>query len=1531
MRLSKKIPALIFAIVLLFPAFPAPVFADVADGADGAGYPPDGDQIAQTFAVAEETGDCVEGEMLVVFKENVGEPAAENAVETVDGEILDLVEFRGEESLTALVELPKNADAGEAAEALAQNPAVDFVQPNYIYRLADGEEILPAFASADPFTPYSWHLDSINLTGAWNTLAALAPKAPVRVAVLDNNVYLDHEDFAGSVNKDLSRDLITGVPTSPNTANYEIHGTHVTGILGAVANNNKGVAGVAGAPIAQGGKSIAEIIPINVFSNGGATTYIIADALDYAVSVHAKVINMSLGFKSYAHPDTALGNAVSRAVSSGATVVCAAGNDLGSGVPYEALPSDYAYPGVISVVNIAQDNRRNSTSNYGPPRDISAPGTGIYSTAVFKNSNTGVFSGSYATMSGTSMASPVVAGVAAMMLYVNGDLSPADVEKILKETATPLDDSTATGGKVNAAAAVQKVAAQLTLAGTVAISGFNGTPRFDQSLTATATSLSENHGTLSYQWKRDGAAIDTATSQDYTVASADIGHSLSVTVTAANYAGGVTSPATYKVVQAAAPSITWPATSQVSYGTSLANVPLSGGSTGFGSFAWVNPSEVPEVGTDSHSVIFTPSADTLANYEQVSATTQPVTLTVNKATLPAGVSRTFYVKAGAARSYDFDLTTLLPDVSGWADVTYNPAITGNASVLNTSFNVSGDTLTLQVLASAANNAQATVQVTISSKNYTDVTSTITVKALNKTFVTITGINSQTDDYTYDGLPKAGYTMSTPVFKDSSDVEISISNPVFKVTYTGILSDSNSTVYADSTTSPSAAGIYSWHLELDDTTYYAELTGSFTIAKASRYPATTAVTAEYGKKLNEITFPVPGFVWKLSPDTPVGGVSSSPNFFAATYTHANDAANYNAVDVDVQVAVTPKPLTVKDLTAVSRVYDGTAGVALVGGSLYGVVPGDEASVGFTLTSATLNDKAPGANKPVNVAGTLTGAGAANYAITGYDTVTVNVLPKPITAEDLNSSSPTKAHDGTDAASWTATLKDGVVVAGDDLRVKLTGHYASANAGSQSVTVTGWSLEGASASYYVLEEPKPSGIFGNISSPGSGPSPGGAVSGGTPAPKAEEEAKEPASASASAEAPVKTITVESKPALDAGTGKVAAAIEAESVITAVEVAKKAATEALEAGKANAVAEVKLTVKSEVVKDASGAVVPVKSAEIGIPAEAVKAVAAAKNLVLTAQSELSTITFDTATVNGVAAAASTGDTIRITSEKIEKTETEDARLLEKAGDSTVIELTVFVGDKPVKSFAGSVTVSLPYSPKTSLKEEDRDLITVYFLGDDGGIQEVKSARYDARTRTVTFTAEHFSKFFVSEWISPFADIEKGDWFYKNARFAYTNGLIGGVSENEFAPLSNLTRAMFVTMLYRSEGSPAAVRSEAFSDVETGQWYADAVAWASANGIALGYGDGRFGTDDPVTREQLAAMLHKLALLKDPGLAKAAELAGYDDADELSPWAAEAAAWANAKGILTGRDARTLAPQGTATRAETAALLQRYIELAG
>lgn len=178
------------------------------------------------------------------------------------------------------------------------------------------------------------------------------------------------------------------------------------------------------------------------------------------------------------------------------------------------------------------------------------------------------------------------------------------------------------------------------------------------------------------------------------------------------------------------------------------------------------------------------------------------------------------------------------------------------------------------------------------------------------------------------------------------------------------------------------------------------------------------------------------------------------------------------------------------------------------------------------------------------------------------------------------------------------------------------------------------------------------------------------------------------------------------------------------------------------------------------------------------------------------------------------------------------------------------------------------------------------------------------------------------------PFGDVTVSDWFYDDVRYVYANGIMDGTSSDRFAPNAPLTRAMIVTILYRMDGSPAMSGASDFKDVDSNKWFAKAVAWAAANGIVNGYGSGLFGPNDPVTREQLAAILYRYtAYCKASTTMNGDNLASFTDLSTVSGYALESMNWAVGEKLLKGANSK-LDPKANATRAQVAAIIHRYLE---
>ena len=204
----------------------------------------------------------------------------------------------------------------------------------------------------------------------------------------------------------------------------------------------------------------------------------------------------------------------------------------------------------------------------------------------------------------------------------------------------------------------------------------------------------------------------------------------------------------------------------------------------------------------------------------------------------------------------------------------------------------------------------------------------------------------------------------------------------------------------------------------------------------------------------------------------------------------------------------------------------------------------------------------------------------------------------------------------------------------------------------------------------------------------------------------------------------------------------------------------------------------------------------------------------------------------------------------------------------------------------------------------------------------------KYDF-AKAVTKNITLYAKWVREEWKNPFSDVNKGDWFYEDVAYVYTQGLMGFTSMNLFSPNKTTTRGMVVTILYRLDGSPAVSSSCPFDDVPSGAYYRDAAIWAVENGITKGYGNDLFKPNDSITREQLATFLYRYAKYKgiDVSVGEDTDILSYKDAQSISEYAFPAMQWLCDKGIMQGSNGN-LKPAGNGTRAQIAALLHRFCE---
>jgi hypothetical protein len=273
---------------------------------------------------------------------------------------------------------------------------------------------------------------------------------------------------------------------------------------------------------------------------------------------------------------------------------------------------------------------------------------------------------------------------------------------------------------------------------------------------------------------------------------------------------------------------------------------------------------------------------------------------------------------------------------------------------------------------------------------------------------------------------------------------------------------------------------------------------------------------------------------------------------------------------------------------------------------------------------------------------------------------------------------------------------------------------------------------------------------------------------------------------------------------------------------------------------------------------------------------------------------------------------------------------------GDAPVYDISVSIGSRAITSFDGGlITIALPYTLKTG---EQASGVVVWHLDETGNIQNLETM-YDTRTKTVIFTTDHLSLYAIGydeslatvaaePWQNPFTDVSESDWFYGDVEYAHTNGLMTGTDANTFSPRTQMTRAMLVTVLHRLAVGDAVLsvpnlKTTGFTDVPPGQWYSDAIAWAAQSGLVTGIGGGLFAPNAYITRQDLAVILYRYA--NSP--AASGSLSAFSDAEAVSDYARDALAWAVAVGIIRGDDSGKIDPKASATRADAAAMLRRFM----
>ena len=362
-----------------------------------------------------------------------------------------------------------------------------------------------------------------------------------------------------------------------------------------------------------------------------------------------------------------------------------------------------------------------------------------------------------------------------------------------------------------------------------------------------------------------------------------------------------------------------------------------------------------------------------------------------------------------------------------------------------------------------------------------------------------------------------------------------------------------------------------------------------------------------------------------------------------------------------------------------------------------------------------------------------------------------------------------------------------------------------------------------------------------------------------------------------------------------------------------------------------------------------VGVLSSKVELKAADIKELAAEKGLTLAINCGIASFSLSSDTLAGLMNGVGDGEVFALSAECI-KVSDEEAGRLRRAGGSSMYSLSVMIGNKNIEKFTGKIKVLLPFIPEAKINPAT---MSVYYLPEGGKRSRIDGARFEPGLGYV-FVTSHLSLYYIglidesdgtavktggASWMSPFDDVSAGAWYYEAVGFAYEKGLMIGTSVTPplFSPDMAMSFAMFVAVLQRVDGGIPTI-SNPYKDVSDNAWYTDAVLWAKEKNIDERYGGGLFGTADGITREDLAGMLMSYDSTRSPGRSRAPigveeslALTSYTDAADISADRVGAMRWAVANGLIRGKSGTSLDPGAVATRAEVAAILQRYLTLIG
>lgn len=629
----------------------------------------------------------------------------------------------------------------------------------------------------------------------------------------------------------------------------------------------------------------------------------------------------------------------------------------------------------------------------------------------------------------------------------------------------------------------------------------------------------------------------------------------------------------------------------------------------------------------------------------------------------------------------------------------------------------------------------------------------------------------------------------------------------------------------------------------------------------------------------------------------------------TVTVVIKSTNYEDITLTVNVNATNKLVpTVTAPTANALTYNGTEQALVTAGKTTG------GTMLYRLDDSEWSEQIPTAKNAGEYTVWYKVQGDAEYADVAEQNVTVTVAKKAVTVTALDKS----AYTGSTAPDLSSPEADkdykveGLVGA-DTLSGTVTLDYAQtpdmSKTGKTAINITGTLSNDNYAITYVsgtLTVSKQSSSDGGSSSGGSG-SGGGSSSGGSNGSGSNDNTNQP-------EAPV---TGETKPIQPDKNGN--AAVDNSSVQSAIDKAKQDAK------------------KNGTTENGIGVTVPITPAagqtsfNVTIKAQTLDLLVKENVRQFTvATDHLVSVTIGLDTLKQLDTASAGGDII-LRADKVDALRSIEAKATIGTRPAYDLSLVYLSGGKeiPIANLNGhTISVRLPYTPANG--EQTGNLYAVY-VDDAGKVEWITKSSYNASLKAVVFETGHFSVYGVGykTFVPAFTDIT-GHWAADNILFAASRGLLSGTSDTTFSPDTGMTRGMFMTALGRLAGiNPDSYQTGKFTDVKADAYYAPYVNWAAQTGIVEGVTATTFAPDTNINREQMAVIMKNYAAKLGYDLPQTLKAVTFADNTQISSWAKDAVKSMQQAGILAGKNENKFDPKGTATRAEVATVLRRFVEI--